>query len=350
MEICVGLRYNSKNKSCLTLHKGRENMIVGFLDLLGFSQLLDLSTEAAIDNVNSFNNEIKTRVMDNISHPIEEYKTNYPDDLHFQKFVEKSAVSSFDYLISFSDSLILGSNRVELFIEQLCNLVSSLYIYSSEPFTIQFGDVFNVDNNKIVSYENGGLRKHKAFPILFRGGLSVGDECFFFKENSIQNGKFCYDGYNVFGRTYLNAVRLEHSGKGPRLFCDKSVVDSMQNRRIIRMVNEEKNIFEIVWTIEGCEATGCCSSNSWRNVLDRIDSKLLPAAINFAKFYSSDQKYIDVLPQYKELLKLVCCGIVKYAKDKCNKGEEALEKINSVLRIKRLGEYTLSDLLSGFIE
>ena len=30
-------------------------MIVGFLDLLGFSQLLDLSTEMAIDNVNSFN-------------------------------------------------------------------------------------------------------------------------------------------------------------------------------------------------------------------------------------------------------------------------------------------------------
>ena len=60
---------------------------------------------------------------------------------------------------------------------------------------------------------------------MFRGGLSVGDECYFFKGNSIQNRKFCYDGYNVFGRTYLNAVRLENSGKGPRLFCDKSVVD-----------------------------------------------------------------------------------------------------------------------------
>ena len=38
-------------------------MIVGFLDLLGFSQLLDLSTEMAIDNVNSFNYVIKTRVI-----------------------------------------------------------------------------------------------------------------------------------------------------------------------------------------------------------------------------------------------------------------------------------------------
>jgi len=47
-------------------------MIVGFFDLLGFSQLLDLSTEMAIDNVNFFNNIIKTRVMDNMKHPIEE--------------------------------------------------------------------------------------------------------------------------------------------------------------------------------------------------------------------------------------------------------------------------------------
>ena len=231
--------------------------------------------------------------MDNMTHPIEEYKRDYPNDKHFQKFVEKSAVSSFEYLISFSDSLILGSNSVELFVEQLCNFISSLYI----------------------NYENGGFRKHKAFPILFRGGLSVGDECTFFKENSIQNGKFCYDGYNVFGRTYLNAVRLEHSGKGPRLFCDKSVVDNMQNKRIIRRINKEKNIFEIVWTIEGCEATGCCSSDLWRNVLDRIHSELLPAAINFVKFYGSDERYADILPQYEELLRLVCCGIVKYAKE-----------------------------------
>ena len=325
-------------------------MIVGFLDLLGFSQLLDLSTEVALDNVNSFNNAIKTRVIDNMTHPIEEYKQNYPDDKHFQEFVKKSAVSSFDYLISFSDSLILGSNNVELFVEQLCNFISSLYINYSEPFRNQFEDVFNVESNKVASYENGKLRMHKAFPILFRGGLSVGNDCAFFKENSIQNGKFCYDGYNVFGRTYLNAVKLEHSGKGPRLFCDMSVVDSIQNKQIIRVVNEQENIFEIVWTIEGCEATGCCSSNLWSNVSDRIYSKLLPPAINFVKFYESDQKYLNVLPQYEELLRLVCCGIVKYAKDKCDRGEESLEIINNILRKKHLSEYTFHDLVNGFIE
>lgn len=325
-------------------------MIVGFLDLLGFSQLLDLSAEMANDTIASFRNMIKTRVIDNKMHPIEEYKEDYPNDKALHKFVEKSAVTSFDYLIIFSDSLILGSNSVELFVEQLCNFVSSLYIDYSEPFRNQFEDIFNVYSNKVASYENGELRIHKTFPILFRGGLSVGKECWFFKEYSIQDGKFCNDGYNVFGKTYLNAVRLECSGKGPRLFCDESVVDIIKNKRIIRMVNEEKNIFEIVWTIEGCEATGSCSSDLWKNVLDRIYSKLLPPAINFVKFYSSDQKYIDVLLHYEELLKLVCRGIIKYAKDECKRGEEALKKINSILKTNKLSEYTLDDLLSGFIE
>lgn len=323
-------------------------MIVGFLDLLGFSQLLDVSIEVAFDNVNSFNDAIKTRVLDNKLHPMEEYKKNDPDNQHFQEFVEKSAVTSFEYLISFSDSLILGSNDVELFIKQLCNLVASLYIYSSEPFRRPFQDVFSVESNKTASYENGTLRKHNAFPILFRGGLSVGNDCAFFKENSIQKGKFCCDGYNVFGKTYLNAVKLEHSDKGPRLFCDKSVVDSMQNKRIVRAVNE--HIFEIVWTIEGCEATGYCSSDLWRYVSDGIHSKLLPAAINFVKFYGLHKEYAHILPQYEGLLRLICCGIVKYAKDKCNRGEKALEYINKILHENKLCGYKYTDLLSGFIE
>lgn len=85
------------------------------------------------------------------------------------------------------------------------------------------------------------------------------------------------------------------------------------------------------------------------NVLDRINSKLLPAAVNFVKFYGSDKEYRKILPQYEELLKLICRGIVKYAEDGCNRGEEALEKINSCLCKNGLSKYTLPDLLSGFL-
>lgn len=44
-------------------------MIVGFLDLLGFSPLLDLSAEVAMDNVFSFNHAIKTRVIGRMAYP-----------------------------------------------------------------------------------------------------------------------------------------------------------------------------------------------------------------------------------------------------------------------------------------
>lgn len=47
-------------------------MIVAFMDLLGFSNLLRNNMEVAIDNLNTFNNVIKTRVIDNKCHPIEE--------------------------------------------------------------------------------------------------------------------------------------------------------------------------------------------------------------------------------------------------------------------------------------
>ena len=44
-------------------------MIVAFMDLLGFSNLLRNNMEVAIDNLNTFNNVIKTRVIDNKCHP-----------------------------------------------------------------------------------------------------------------------------------------------------------------------------------------------------------------------------------------------------------------------------------------
>lgn len=109
-------------------------MIVAFMDLLGFSNLLRNNMEVAIDNLNTFNNVIKTRVIDNKCHPIEEYRENYPNDVKFQQFVEKSSVTSFEQMISFSDSLVLGGTDCNMFIKQLMNFVATVYIEYSEPF------------------------------------------------------------------------------------------------------------------------------------------------------------------------------------------------------------------------
>ena len=149
------------------------------------------------------------------------------------------------------------------------------------------------------------------------------------------------------GLTYLNAVKLESVGKGPRLFCDKSLVDAVDDEinKYIKLVDSEKEIYEIVWTIEGCEATGCCSSNKWSNVTNRINDKMLPAAINLYKYYQKDK---GLEPQYKELLNLVCVGIVKYAKDECNRENEAIHYINQVFQEKHI-QVIDGSLLEDFI-
>lgn len=91
-------------------------MIVAFLDLLGFSALLQTDTEVALDNMNSFNNVTKTRFIDNKRHPLSEYEERYPYDTNFHNFVEKSSVTAFEQMISFSDSLVLGGTDCDLFI------------------------------------------------------------------------------------------------------------------------------------------------------------------------------------------------------------------------------------------
>lgn len=318
-------------------------MIVAFLDLLGFSALLQTDIEVALDNMNSFNNVIKTRFIDNKCHPLSEYEERYPNDTNFHNFVEKSSVTAFEQMISFSDSLVLGGTDCNLFIMQLANFVATAYIEYSEPFRKPFTDISTVLTNKVADgLADGSIRYHKAFPLLFRGGISVGKSIGFFDEYHIKNGELQLSSLNVMGVTYLNAVKLESFGKGPRLFCDKSVVDvaNEKTRRILKEVDKEKGIYEIVWTIEGCEATGHCSTDKWENVIDRINEKMLPSAINLYQHYRNNE-YLEV--QYKELLKLVCEGIVKYAADECNREEDAIRLINQKLLDRLLIDKSILD-------
>lgn len=323
-------------------------LIVAFLDLLGFSALLQTNVEVALDNMNSFNNIIKTRFIDDKCHPIEEYKNNYPNDIYLQNFVKKSSVTAFNQMISFSDSLVLGGEDCNLFIMQLADFVATAYINYSEPFKKPFAEINNVEADKVASVnKDGSIRYHKAFPLLFRGGISVGKDINFFNQHHIYNNKLEQTSLNVFGLTYLNAVKLEGIGKGPRLFCDKSVVDATDDeiKKYIKLVDIENGIYEIIWTIEGCEATGCNSNDKWQNVIDRIQDKMLPSAINFYHYYKNDE---ILESQYKDLLYLVCEGIIKYAKDNCNQEDDAINYINKVLEKNQI-QLIDKSLMEGFL-
>jgi hypothetical protein len=304
-------------------------MIVAFLDLLGFSELVKTDTKVALDNMNSFNRVIETRFIDNKFHPMSEYEEQCPNYTNFHNFVEKSSITAFEQMISISDSLILGGTNCDLFIMQLANFVATVYIRYSEPFKKPFTDISKVLTDKVADVlPCGSIRNHNAFPLLFRGGISVGKNIVFFDQNHIKSGKLQRSSLNVMGLTYLNAVKLESFGKGPHLFCDKSVVDVVneKTRRILREIDKDKGIYEIVWTIEG--PAGKEYIDKWKNVTDRINDTMLPSAINLYHYYRKNE-HLEV--QYKELLKLVCQGIVKYAADECNCAEDAIRLINQKL-------------------
>lgn len=291
-------------------------MIIAFLDLLGFSWLIENNLTAAYDNLNTFNRIIQTKIIDNKTHPIDSYDTK--DGL--QDFVRNSAISSFDNMISISDSLIIGAEDSDLFVKQLSNLVATAFIEYSESFRSPFTDLSTVENNKIYCVNSKlEYQPHMAFPILFRGGISVGADVIFNKEGQIFQNKYSIDGLNVCGLSYVEAVRLERSGKGPRLFCHKKFVEKLINERhAIRQVKDD--IFEIVWTYYACESTGCSVSHKMENINSRIDDKLLARAVNLYNYYYKNQDESKEAARqeykhYEEFILLICRGLIKYAYD-----------------------------------
>jgi len=103
------------------------------------------------------------------------------NDEESREYIKNSNAGSFNYMISFSDSLVLGSIQDELFIKQLTNYLATVYIETSKPFRKPFERIEDVKNESIIDYSIGGeLRSPGAFPVLFRGGLSKGENIQFF--------------------------------------------------------------------------------------------------------------------------------------------------------------------------
>lgn len=278
-------------------------MVVAFLDLLGFSHLINDDTEAAYYNLELFNHAIEVRIRDSVK------LSNSGDN----DFFENQLLTSFKHMISISDSLIIGSTKADLFLRQLSCFVARLFIDYSNRFEQPFLNIKSVKREGFGHIDEN----HNVFPILFRGGISFGDDVNFFPELYINDidkkeiEKYKY-GLNVRGRSYVEAVNLEGAGKGPRLFCNKKFIDMLSddNKNAIRIVDKEKNLYEIVWTYYACEVSKC-SSNKMNNVIERINQLLLPRVINLYRFYQNS----ICKNHYVEFVKLSCRGIKKYALD-----------------------------------
>ena len=297
-------------------------MVVAFLDLLGFTHLIQTDLETARDNLAIFNEMLQTKFVDEKCHPV----STYSPSNGLREFVENTTITSFNYLISVSDSLIIGSNNPDLFVRQISNFIATVFIQYLEPFEKPFCDIKEVHSNMRATAELSfdGSPKftfNRAFPLLFRGGISFVSDTHFNQEGSVWDGKYQLSSVNVSGLSYVKAVQLEKSGLGPRLFCDQAFVDQIQDvavKKGIRRLSE--NLYEIIWTYFGCEATER-SNNIDQNAFKRADRLFLPRAINLYNYFltqcngNPDDPSKKVVEQYKELILLICRGIYKYVHD-----------------------------------
>lgn len=104
-------------------------MVIVFIDILGFSNLVKINEETAQDNLDAIYRIIKTELTD--------YKTlnSKNKDLY-----EAHSISTFKHLIKFSDSIIVAtdeednSNKMELFFCQLSKFITKIFYDTSSGF------------------------------------------------------------------------------------------------------------------------------------------------------------------------------------------------------------------------
>lgn len=262
----------------------RGNMVIAFLDLLGFSDLMKINIQAAYNNLDRLNRTIKENMLDNISHPVE----NYNDKL--REFAIKNSVTSFKNLISISDSLIIGAEDIDIFIDQISTFLASLFRMTIED----------------INSKEDVLDK---FPIMFRGGITVGNDVNFSPEMYIKDGKI-KTGINVCGLSYVKAVKLESTTKGPRLFVDNEFIKNLndEKKRLIKEVDKTSGISEIIWTYYLFEA-GERSDDKLFNLQSCLYNKVLPHVRYIYDYYSTK----ECKEHYIELIKLLYKGAIMYA-------------------------------------
>lgn len=158
-------------------------MVIAFLDLLGFTHLVQTDLETARDNLAIFNEMVHTKFVDEKCYPSNTYNKENGE----QEFAENSSITSFNYLISVSDSLIIGSNDPDLFVKQISNFISTIFIQYLEPFEKPFDDIKVVHSNMRATAE------------VFFTGFIIGHILYYFAVESLTEEMLSLTEKGVYG-------------------------------------------------------------------------------------------------------------------------------------------------------
>lgn len=281
---------NNNNKKC-----------IAYLDLLGFKNYVTSNKNCAYaaNVLISVNIILKTLLIDQNNHPADSY-----EEESLKKLAERTSVTSFESLLPLSDSIFITSNEANLFIEQLSSfLLSCFRFYASQyvnPEDPEYPEhvnerVFDIQKKEFVD------KPSKWYPVLFRGGISSG-EVLYDDVISIDKRKkpSAQTTPNIIGKGVVQAVQLEGSGKGPRLFIDNNFYKKLnkKNKKFVRKDTNGNKYF--LWPVFQMS-----EMNSYENAWFELRS-LVDASINLWKAYRN-KPYGE---HYLEFMKLVMDSFV----------------------------------------
>ena len=204
------------------------NKAVAYLDILGFKNIVRIDIRSAFQQLWAINSMLNNRFTDYITYQSQPPLTD-PDLIDLQK---RTLFDGVTFYFPYSDSIFASSDKCDLFVQQLSNLIYELYDYSI----------------------NNGFE----FPILYKGGISYG-EATRQPMHIIQGGNVS-KVYNIIGEAVIDAVSLEsytytdncgqcRKLKGPRLLLSKELYGQLTETKDYCIPVKESNgtLYEVLW-------------------------------------------------------------------------------------------------------
>jgi hypothetical protein len=212
--------------------------IITFLDLLGFSEYCRLDASGAARLLEAQKTTLQTKFSDQ--------EIRYTD-LQCQRLASCNAVTSFEYFLPFSDSIFIIASDADLFVQQISTFLVDAFLLHGHTFA-HADNPNNPTVQRIKVFSTSGVHETEEqwFPCLWRGGVTFG-EVNFANVPIINKGTQAHSPI-AFGTGIVDAVGLEKSGKGPRLFCSKEIsnIPKMHKHPFVVECIECKG-YEILW-------------------------------------------------------------------------------------------------------
>jgi hypothetical protein len=271
---------------------------VAFLDILGFKNYTLIDPAGATQLLLNYHEIINTKLADMAQFPAGGHA-----DPELRNLALTGEVGSFESFLPSSDSIFVISNQPDLLVQQVSQFLMDSFRFTSSAFEHP-EDPTNpaaVTITELSLHGISGRHVERWFPLLFRGGISFGDVLTPRVTTIVHGCKASIT--NLAGRAVVNAVSLEKTGKGPRLFCRKDFYDLLntQSRNFMAEINGDH--YELLWP-----AFAYHDSGQPHVEINHFTDLFLPAA----NLWQAFRQQSEVEPHYREFLKLIVRSAQKW--------------------------------------